>query len=328
MNLEQLREKDPAGAFSDFIEVADAKVELKIPEDFWDQFPDKCECGSSMIITNNLKRIMCCNPRCKIKVGLSLEYVFSNFQCKGIGERTCRTIANYAYDTLKYKSHLELLNLGDSRIAPSINGSYFVTYHQSVNKVKNTPLTFAQMISKIGIPEFEGTALSVFEGINNSEELIRQIQIRGDVTNFLAYKGVYDPAKVFYLREFLLDIAYAEKKLFNRLRLEGKVKITISATGNLNIDGVRITKAEFVELCNDIGTLDNGMRVFEVELNAAIQTNAYVIADYPSSSSKYVAAKNREALERKELGESHKLLYTSKEFVEHLKELIECVKKS
>ena len=73
-------------AFADWESVADAKEIGHIPEQFHDLVPDKCECGSEMIVTLNQKQIQCCDPYCYIKAGIALSEMITSFQIKNFGD--------------------------------------------------------------------------------------------------------------------------------------------------------------------------------------------------------------------------------------------------
>jgi hypothetical protein len=315
MLVSELREKDRYGAFSGFVSISDAKKSGLIPEEYHEVFNDFCECGSERIISVELTKFMCCDPRCPIKIGHSLDYLFGKFGCENIGERTCLTIAKYAYKNLEYKSHISLLNLEDKFLPPSITGMTHYYFNLAVERVKNTKLSFPEMVSKLGIPKFDNTALKILDGIPNSDTLIDIIQKEGGVRNFLFRRHVEDAMKAFYLEEFLYDIAYAEYKVFRGLLPIGKITIPIVMTGFLYIDGIRIHKDDFVSLCNKVGQVTPGLRLFNVQSSTALETASYFIADAATTNSKYLKAKQREALE------GRKLIYSSKEFLLMLKSL-------
>lgn len=92
------------------------------------------------------------------------------------------------------------------------------------------------------------------------------------------------------------------------MRLEGLVKVRICITGSITVDGMRITRNKFVELCNKVGC-KNGRQLVEVQNTSAKESCQYVVADYESTTAKYLAGKERG------------VLITSKEFIEKIKEV-------
>ena len=322
MEFSHLLEKDrDIGAFQGYYSVSEAKISNIIPEEYHKVFEDRCECGSEWIISADLTQFMCCNPRCKIKIGYALSHMLKSFDIKYVGEATCLEIARYAYNKLEMKSHLELLNLPDSYISTEITGTAFMHFKQGIARIRESLLTFPEMISKLAIPSWDNTALKVFDGIKGVDQFIDIVasqegkSLPEKLRFFLASRSVYDPMKLFYLNEFLEDINYAEHKVFRKIVQPGLVKFEIVPTGELYFKGTRITKDGFVRLCNEVGMITSTKRLFEVERNTKVETTSYFIADYESTSNKYLKAKEREALE------GRKLLYTSEEFLQMLMDL-------
>jgi hypothetical protein len=328
MKAEELFEKDKWGAFFEFVSVEQAKKEEIIPVTHARYFPDKCEevndhgikqgCDSDMIISRSLTRLMCCNPRCQVKLAYALDEMLDRFSCKHVGEQTCKNIVRYAFKFMELKSHVEILTMEDKHLVPDVRGMNFVWFRQAIAKATETSLTFPDMVSRLAIPEFKTSAIKIFAGISSTKELVEKIKTAGGIQKFMLSKGIEDQMKVFYLSEFLQDIAFAEFRAFKKIRSVGKMKMQVCITGNLSPEGYKITKAEFIELCNKLGTVGN-YRMFDVEMTTAIQTTAYVIADYRSNTDKYSIAKSREEVEGK------KILYTSSEFLRYLKGVVECV---
>ena len=114
--------------------------------------------------------------------------------------------------------------------------------------------------------------------------------------------------KVFWFYQSIPDIFVAEQVFGDNMRLEGLVKVKICITGSITIDGTRVTRNKFVELCNKVGCKD-GRQIVEVQNTAAKESCQYVIADYESNTAKYLAGKERG------------VLITSKEFIDKIKEV-------
>lgn len=315
MLVEELREKDRYGAFAGYVSIAQAKSSGTIPKEYHDIFEDFCECGSERIISVELTKFMCCNPRCPIKLGYNLEHVFRKFSCENIGEKTCLAILKHAYKYLEHKSHISVLELEDKYFPSSLIGMPLHYFKMAISRVKGSSLSFPVMVSRLGIPKFDNTAIRLFGNIANVDMLVDKIEKAGGVRPFLISKRIYDPMRAFYLDEYLYDIALAQYKVFKQLVPIGKMTIPIVMTGHLNIDGIRITKDQFVSLCNQAGQVSPSLRLFDIRSSTAIESASYFIADYESSSAKYVAARRRES------AENRKLIYTSKEFLQMLRGL-------
>lgn len=335
MEFHELLKEDPAGAFSNYITIAECKrqsllpveerdpsISLVLPPELHEDFDDRCKCGSEKIITKTLSSFMCCNPRCKFKVAHSLHKLFVNFDCKNIGERTCLNIVEYAEDVIPGVGHLRYLIDGYANLPMDMYGSTISHFAAAVSKVRSRQLSFAEMVSKIAIPKFESTALSALSDIADTTELAHRIKEFGGVKKFLNNKGIHDPMKIFYFREFLLDIAYAEDKVFKGVVPIGEVNVAVCITGELRLEGTRITKSAYIDLCNRVGMVTKDIRLFNVTKNDAVNTNEFVIADYPSSNRKYLDALEREQTEGTMVNGvlvPKKILHTSEEFLQVLK---------
>lgn len=334
MKFSDLKLKDKVGAFANYVTMSDAKKQGLIKEQLHSSFDDHCGCGSEVIITTNLKTFTCCDPRCPYKISGALHYMFVDFSCKNVGERTCESYALYAYPTLEVKSHLHLLMEAHKYNPIDVTGSAIANFSMGVYKIRTQELSFPEMVSRIGIPTISKGSATLFEGLSSSKELLTEIQERGSVKNFLASRGSDDLRKCFYLEEFLPDIIYAEFKVFANKVPVGKIDLPICITGSLFCQGMKTTKAEFLTLCNKEGELSPDFRLFNVRKTEAISTTEYLIADFPSNSDKYVEGKRRESVRLEnymrannlspeevpeELPFEVKLVFTSDEFLERLK---------
>lgn len=326
MLFRELKELDKVHAFDAFVTMQ-FMLDNMVDDYYKSIFKTHCQCGSEMIIQVNKRRFMCCDPRCVYKMGHRLNNMFKSFGCKGIGEQTCKDVAEYAFSYANKRSNIELLCLTQKEM-PDLGFSRSSTYIQCCIKARQTPMTFPVMMSRLEIPGFDATARSLFEGISNCTEMADRIEEAGGIINFFNSRGVYDLMKIFHFAYFLEDIAYAEQTVFKALRSIGAVKMSIVMTGVLWLGGERITKADFVERCNQI-TVD-GVRLFEIEDNKAIQTTNYLISSYSEESpgtwsASVRAAKEREIFEGwKEAG--RKLIYTPDEFLSYLEGVAESCK--
>lgn len=334
MEFSELLRKDSYGAFSEFVTIEDAKAEGIIPEAYHSMFKDRCinACGSQKIISRNRKRFMCCDPRCPIKVSHTLALVFKNFECKGIGEATCSDLVFHALDRVEFRSHLPFLVHGTKILPTGMGSAALDNIDYALEKINSLEMSFGAMIKKIGIPSIAGGAEALFAGIENSDMLNEKIREIGSIELYCANRGVYDPKKMFYLQEFLSDIAYMEKKVIKGLVPLGKVNIEIVPTGNLTYNGHSITKDNFVILCNTAGKLKNGEFLFEVKRNTAIESTRFVIASKVTDSRKFNSARDRELAEGRmnpQTGEfeKKKIIFSPEEFIAMLKKLAEQYKK-
>lgn len=344
MKFEELLKTDLGRrAFADFITIEEAKQTGLIPIDYHESFPSICgpKCNSDVIISKNLSTFLCCDPRCPYKVAASLNYLFTHFSCMNVGPKTCETVTFSAYPRLQMRSYLELLNIPESKLPMTLGGSAAHSFMEGVAKIKLTELTFAQIVSRIGIPGFGPNSSVVFEDINSLGEFVEELK-RDGVEIFLRRRQVYSPMKAFYLREFLPDIGYAATKVFVRVVPKALLDIPIVVTGKLfptDVDPERYTpgrkmeRETFVRMCNEICTLSETERVLSISLTKARESVEFFIADEDISSSSMNVARRREqeeytidpvTKERKPV----KLIYTSDQFISFLRQQVKLYKEA
>lgn len=314
------RDIDEYGAFSDFVTVAEAKKIGLIPSEYVSYFPDYCECGSENIITRDLQQPQCCNPRCLIKQGYSLSEMFNRFQCKGLGPARCTEIVKQLSPQFQYNSYIEILDFSWDMLPLQLKQqAYSYDLLNSISKIKQSVMTFPQMVRNLAIPALGDKAVFLLDGINSFTEMEKKFRSCGGLSSFCLQKGIQDKMFLFWFRQYALDIAIAEKLLQNSLRKSGLLKIEVCITGFLYLHGKRITKEKFLEICNNSSVVNN-VQLFEVVQNKAMMHASHIIADSPSRSAKYLAG-----LERGEEididGEVRSVLMTSNEFLNFLETL-------
>lgn len=264
MLFKEMKEKyDSYGAFSNFMTISDAKAVGILPTAFHSYFPDKCECGSERLISVNLRQMQCTDPRCPIKQALALSNLFANFGCKGVGEMICKqaymevTKANNARiamgeePILQSNSYLEILNLDRSvyslDFVTSAAGDTFLRYAEYI---KTKTLTFPEMISKLGLPELETSAIKLFANINSFQEFKEAVIAEGGVSAYCEHRGFHDPMKKYWLYVSLEDIYVASMLFAGAVRAVGLQDEQICITGSIYPNGSRMTKKDFIEYCN------------------------------------------------------------------------------
>lgn len=325
MQFSELRDRDVYNTFSDFMSISEAKSIGLIPIDFQSYFPDSCDCGSEYIITKDLTQPQCCDPRCFIKLGYALAEMFTRFTCTGIGEETCKTIMKELHKKLLIPSHVEILTLEQKDWPEVLYGAKGFTFVDAIQHILNQNITYGDMIACIAIPEYNEEARKLFSYFNGTKELLTAIDSDGGYKSFLEQRGVKDTRKAYVLREYMRDIAFAETALFDQIRMKGKHEIHICITGEVYPNGSRMIKSEFKDLCNKITTMDNGYKPIEIVVTGAKESCFYIIADYKSSTPKYLAGERRQR-DLQKSDPTAKILYTSTEFLEYLRELMKNVR--
>lgn len=322
MTFAELQELDDKYfAFSSFLTVKEAKNLELIPKDYWDYFPDNCECGSENIITSSLQQPQCCNPKCYIKQGYALSELLTRFKCKGLGPARCIEIIKELSPKFEYDSYVEVLNFEYDDLPFSLaQKAYSLDLIDSIHRIKDEKITFPILMSNLAIPTLGDKALKLFHGINSFSNFVDELKKYGGLPNFCSKRGVRDTMVLFWIKQSIVDMWLADTIMHSNLRMEGIVRLEICITGFLHLDGKRITKDAFVKLCNDMMVNKDGVQLFEIVQNTAKVGAVHIIADSPSNSAKYLAGLRRgEEIDID--GVKRKVLMSSAEFINYLKEL-------
>lgn len=318
------------GAYSGWESIQGAKLMGDIPEQYWDVFADRCECGSENIIAPNLKREMCCDPRCCIKEAYKLAEMFSRFGVLGLGYANCNTV----YTSLKkydkalkddgneglfqYHTYTEVLMVPWEKYPVgikelSIGWDFFAACHS----VRNTPKTFAQLVGSLGLSSLGTNAEKIFDGINSFSELKDEIQKEGSIQRFCAIRGVHSPEIILDIANSLEDIAVAEFACSASLKKSGLNKMSVCITGRVVCNGQSMTKEQFIRNCNNLCIDSNGVPMLEIKNVSGAGTVPFVLYTTPSGTEKYNTGRSR-GKTYDEYGE-HAVLMTVSEFYNWLK---------
>lgn len=253
-------------AFDSYVTVEHAKIIGVIPEAWHAFFPDTCKCGSENIVTMSLTSLLCVDPRCPCKQALGLSELFSRFGCVGVGEATCADlykmantlneikIANGEEPLLYSKSYVEILGINSSEYPVSYRTSaIFNVIMHSIASILRSKFTFPDLVSRLGLPEMGSSAFKLFNGINSFDELTKALDDAGGVSNFCESRHCYDPMKKYWLSISLEDIGVAACLFGQTIRRAGKTVEEICITGSCYVNGSRLTKKAFIDLCNQHG---------------------------------------------------------------------------
>ena len=297
MTFGELKKLDKYDAFSEFESVIEAKNKKIIPEDYIDFFPEHCECGSEIIVKRELTQLQCCNPRCKLKMGYMLSEMLDRFGCKDIGPATCLSVMNEMERKLDYYSPVEMLSLPYEKYPLTLSGAKGDDFLRAVTKIRKTKLTLADLVAKLAIPTLEENGRRIFEAYSSVMDLLKQAVSEGGIGEFMEHRDIHDRMKMFYLKEFMEDIARAQIALQDNIRLKAFSNIDICITGSISPQGISVrNKREYIDYLNDIATTSSGERLIEIRMTSAKHSVKYIVADYASSSDKYRVGKEREVL--------------------------------
>lgn len=305
MDYLDLKKVDFEDAFIGWEPVKTAKEVGDIPEQFHAYFADRCECGSENIIKMNLRTVTCCDPKCPIKNGFALAEMFTRFGVKGLQEASCRAI----YEELLQENERRKRNgdegilLSDSYV--SVLGISWDNYPASLKmtakgidfftaccRIVEKKMTFPKMVSMLAIPTLGAEAEDLLRGISDVNQLLDMIEKRGSVKSFCDARGFHSEMTAFYFRNAMVDITTANILLRRTLRPEGGIKISVCMTGAITFRGNKTTKERYLQECNDLCYVE-GVQILEVKMNAAMESNPFILYARTSSDRKFIAGKSR-----------------------------------
>lgn len=319
---------DVMGAYVNFISVRTAKEVGIIPDFAADYFPEQCQCGSEMIL-NKISRasLQCCNPFCRVKQAYMLSEMFHRFGIKGLGYGKAARVLDFFSGQLTSNSYVEVLTVDPERYPVGIRGSdleLLLLFGRNI--MLSRQMTFAEMVGKLGLPELGASvANKVFGDYNSLMEFIEASKQAGSVRKLLVAKGVCDISKLFWIANRLKDIGIANIFFQSVIRKKGLCKMPICITGNVVLDGRRMTKQAYVAMVNEASRTRAGFPLFEVEMNSAMHTNPFIVYSEPSCTTKYMAGAKREHeadLLRAQGYEVPKILVTPAELLEYVKDAV------
>ena len=341
MTFEELKAKDAVGAFYDFCTIEYAKENGLIPKEYLTDnperspFPNHCVCGSENIVnalateeSTPFTRVMCCDPKCKIKQGYRLSEMlktigtlnpdrtaYSALKGIGVGPANCLSVMNCMIDKLPHRSFIDLFRLRatdfPSEMLQSVAGCSFI---EALGEARTKELTFPQLLEVMNIPGLgKGASTKLFSGINNLDQLADAVNDAGNWYNFFTLRGVFDTMLIFNVHNSIEDIIEAYTIFGRKIRTMGIQKLPVCITGPVSVKGQHLTRPQFIAYCNKASVVSTGAQLFEIKDSTAVQSVSYIIADAPSDSKKY-----RAGLERN-------VLITADEFVNMIEEeVIKC----
>ncbi len=329
MQFNEMRNNfDKMGAFLNFISVREAKEVGIIPDFAAEYFPERCQCGSEMILDKfSRARLQCCNPFCSVKQAYMLSEMFRRFGIKGLGSGKAARILGFFAAQLTSASYVEILTIEPEHYPVSIRGSELeMLLLVGRNLMLSRQMTFAEMVSKLGLPEL-GLSVSnkIFGGYGSFMEFIEASKQAGSLRKLFFAKGVGDQTKLFWVANRLKDIGLANLFFQNVIRQQGLCKLPICITGSVILNGSKMTKQAFISLLNESGRTRAGIPLFEVEMNSAMNTNPFIVYSEPSCTTKYMAGVKREqeADKLRVRGfEVPKILVTPSELLEYIRNAV------
>lgn len=322
MKYDELKAIDKELAYFTWEPVSIAKKDGTIPKEFHEYFSDYCECGSENIIKTGATLITCCDPHCCVKQGFILAEMFTRYGIKGLKEASCTKIfgalkaedrrlkENGEEGLFPNDSYVEVLAIPFDKYPISVTQtSIGADFFAACLQIRNTPITFPQLVSHLGLPELGKESENLFQGITNFYELYNCIRASGSVSDFLLSRGSQSQMLSFNLRVHMKDIALAFAILQNCIRAEGVFKLNVCMTGAISLNGASTTKDSYLKACNAVCKDKDGVQLLDIKMNSAKKTNPFILYSRESGDSKFIEGSNRGVI-TDEFGKHPVLMHT------------------
>lgn len=308
LTLKQLN--DMTSAFNEF----DTVEESTLPDYYKDIFPRKCKCGGEVILTRKMPdqqgftQLQCCNPDCWIKMAHRFAYFTKSLGFKGFGETTAVSLYSVLHVKFEYPTFLSIFEMPLSDIM-AINGeAYALEFEAMKNSLSNDGFQFKDAIASLGIPDL-GKGSRIFDVVKEPRVLLNYV-VKKKTDELCEVSGIYASKSRFFLDLYRLDIVTLMRYVMPHILSTPKREVNVAITGHVTVDDAPLTRVEFIWKCESL-TDANGAQMYKIIETKAESKLDYVIADAPSSSSKY------------RLGEKLGILLTAQQFYDNLKSSLE-----
>ena len=283
MTLNEL--KQHTTAFDEFVTVSDSDL----PEYYKGIFPKHCECGAEVIITRDSNtQLQCCNPDCWVKMSYKFAYFTKSLGFKGFGVNTAYALYRKYHHTFKHPSFLSIFSIPIVDIS-SVNGDAYATaFAELKDDLHNKCYQFVDAIAALGIPDV-GKRSNLFD-IIKSPEVLTSCILDQRLLEVCRMARIQAPKTHFHLLMSTVDMALLMSSIMPNILSTPKNEVFVAITGSVTVDGRALTRSGFISLCESILDKDGSQMFKLVETKAASKLD-YVIADSPSSSSKYELGK-------------------------------------
>ena len=288
----------------------------KIPMSYKGVFPEHCQCGAEIEISDSLTKLWCPNEKCDKKQIARLRKMLAKFEVKDIGESYCEDLWECLVRNDMSESHMNIFRLPYSEYPNTYQPEVTMKKFNSIQNVVKDSLfnggyTLGNLVANMALPGLDMNARKLFAGFNSVEEMqlyARKMYGEYGLLTLIRRrfgKGVMCQNVVHTLAVFGSDIRIAQK-IFNVKKAVSQ-EIRVAITGRITDIG-RYSRKEFLKYCNDL--CDGIAEVVDVSPSSSI---LFVVADDYINSSTY------------EYGEENNILINSVDFVDWLKdEVIGC----
>ncbi len=307
-NIKRLSDiQKKTSAYNNFFTVKELKERL-IPIEFKDEIPDYCKCGGEYIMTSSFTEAQCVDPYCPYKMAYTLSHFIRHMGFKDFGEEKCKTLVLATYDSFQYPSFLCVFSVDENIIFAKLGQADANNFINIRNTLASTPYRFNKSFPALGIPDF-GANCKLLDVIKTPKEIVHLLA-SGKINDFLDQIGMRAPIYKFYLDVFDITITLLYSTYAPLAIKPGKKELYIAITGNVTLNGISMTRTEFLHACSSLKNSD-GEQMYELKESKSKSKLSYVIADAPSASEKY------------EIGKELNILVTADEFVKILKDNID-----
>ena len=294
-------------AFDDFVTVEGSDL----PEYYKCVFPSKCRCGSEIIMTSTSSKfggytqLQCCNPYCWVKMAHQFAYFMKSMGFRDFGETGALTLYNYLGSKMTSPTFLAIFDVSTSEIASLMGDAYASKFAAAKSTLHDSVFQFKDVIAALGIPDI-GKGSRLFDLVKDPAVLCKFVA--DNKTDYLCeLAGIQAPMTRYHLNVARLDILTLFLKVAPNVYSTPKNEVHVAITGAVSVDGKSVTRPEFIAICEGIrdGKGSPMYKIVETKSQAKLD---YVIADSPSSSSKY------------KLGQDLGILITADNFLALLRE--------
>lgn len=299
--------QERTNAYNNFYSMKELKEKL-IPIEFQNELPDFCKCGAEFIMTSSFTEPQCTDPYCPYKMAYTLSYFIKQMGFKDFGDEKCKTLILATHETFEFPSFLCAFSVDENTLFSVLGQADANNFIDIRETLAHTPYRFSKTFPALGIPGF-GTNCKLITAIKTPDILVHFLA-KGKVNELLNQIGMYAPAHKFYLEVFDITISLLYSKYAPLVIMPGKKELYIAITGNVTLNGVNMTRSEFLHACSSL-TNSEGELMYDLKESKSKSKVSYVIADSPSASEKYT------------LGKELNCIVTANEFFEILKSNID-----
>lgn len=281
--LEELKKISPV--FNSFATIRDCNI----PEYYKGIFPHTCKCGAEMIMTEPAHtQLQCCNPGCWVKMAHRLAYFISYLGYEQFGVQSALSLFKASHDKMRYSTFLSAFLLSPAEMSVGLTNNATGILLDIRDDLQHKSFHFVDAISALGIPNI-GSRSTLFSVVKSSVVLL-DYSLKNNTDALCDAAGIQAPMTRFWLANSKLDFVTLMKDVMPNIMDTPKTEICVAITGRVSVGGKYYTRYEFIALCESIKDA-NGVQSYKLIETKDQSRLEFVIADEPSTSSKYTLGK-------------------------------------